>query len=391
MSNKGNELIINKHVLLCLEDKKNPEFEELKNKFCGIVTQEIKDLSKDQLLYLYGDMKKIYDKIKDLNCKIIYVIKELSSNYEVCEKYKIINIGMVPININNIGIYFRNFFEQENIFDLIKEAHNFKKLKQGSKIEDAFRKGIYLSKVVEEKDGLKYNLLRCSTNIDGGTQNLKDIDNQIISQINNICQDFFTEKVELNHALVQLYESNGNKKARIKHHSDKTKDMPENGVIVFGSFYDLKGATKSKTDMFDYCYKKTSVLTSLQFVLKSGIKDEKLVEKFSIKLYPNSVFIIPLSTNRLYTHATEPSILQADKISLRIGYTIRCSKTLAKYMNGTTYIIKDDKYIKLEDMTKENEKELTDMYYSENTTDKVINYGDIYYSMNRGDYMKPEV
>lgn len=89
----------------------------------------------------------------------------------------------------------------------------------------------------------------------------------------------------------------------IKAHSDKTKDMPRNALIAFTSFYSKPIATRqSNTDIFDVCYKGTSVLTRLHFRLKDLVKDDKFVKEFTVTLYPNSVFVIPLSTNRLYTH-----------------------------------------------------------------------------------------
>jgi hypothetical protein len=128
--------------------------------------------------------------------------------------------------------------------------------------------------------------------------------------------------------LVQIYENKKDErqkeiKARIKAHSDKTKDMPKNGLIAFCSFYDMptkRQLKPSKTDRYDWCYKETSVLTSLHFKLKNTVIDESFVKEFSVTLYPNSVFIIPLSTNRLYTHEIKPSVLNIDKIPMRMGY-----------------------------------------------------------------------
>jgi len=59
-------------------------------------------------------------------------------------------------------------------------------------------------------------------------------------------------------------------------------------------------------------------------------------------LYPNSVFIMSLEMNRLYTHEISPSHLPMDLIPLRLGYVIRCSKTKAIYKDNKTYIINND-------------------------------------------------
>ena len=181
-------------------------------------------------------------------------------------------------------------------------------------------------------------------------------------------------------------------KAKIKAHSDKTKDMPKEGLIVFCTFYDknnFMNLTTSKTDKFDWCYKKSSGLTRLLFKLKSTVNDDSLEKEFSVTLYPNSVFLIPLSTNRLYTHEIRPSVLNIDRIPIRMGYVIRCSNLEAIYMNNQTYIKEDANFIKLEQMDNINMEELRDSYYEENKSEKVVKYGKVHFSMNSGDYEKP--
>ena len=142
---------------------------------------------------------------------------------------------------------------------------------------------------------------------------------------------------------------------------------------------------------FDYVYgKDVSVLTKLRFRLKPEAPEKNCVQ-FDITLFPNSLFIIPLSSNRLYTHEIVPSGLPADKIPTRMGYVIRCSETPAVHRNGQTYIIKNDGVqIPLRQPTSEGVKELTDMYFLENTTIQKVEYRDrFYFSMNSGDYLKP--
>src|SRR5690606_15009020 len=82
----------------------------------------------------------------------------------------------------------------------------------------------------------------------------------------------------------------------------------------------------------------TSVLTKLRFRLKKTVTDSDLVKSFDVVLYPNSVFMISLSTNRLYTHEIIPSVLPIDRIPVRMGYVIRCSKTKAVYKDDKTYM-----------------------------------------------------
>src|SRR4029079_17700858 len=131
------------------------------------------------------------------------------------------------------------------------------------------------------------NLLRCSTNLDGPTDSFRATDNEIISKVNNICEQFFQTKTDLNHVLAQVYNNASiegkERKAKISEHSDKTKDMPRNGLIAFTTFYqfnDNKDVKKHKDNAFDYYYKDTSVLTRLRFRLKKDVNDPKLFKHF---------------------------------------------------------------------------------------------------------------
>src|SRR3972149_3888392 len=176
--------------------------------------------------------------------------------------------------------------------------------------------------------------------------------------------------------------------------------MPKNALMAFCSFYKdyyndnfnddrLRDVKKSN---YDYCYRNGSVLTRLRFRLKEEVKDDNFVKRFDITLYPNSVFLMSLSTNRLYTHEIIPSNLPISVIPTRLGYVIRCSNTNAVFKNGKTYICKYGKEFELEESTKEGIEELKDLYYKENKSIEIIDYEDrFYFSMNKGDYMKPIV
>lgn len=422
MTDKENILLVNKHVLIYVDRQLtnldlvyNKELEYIKNNFCGVVFSVIEsfnnfDCSSDVILYLCGDIEKNYNEIKNIENKLINVITELSYNYDHvnCE---LINIGQVPINIYNVGIYFRNLFSlNKDYFNLISNEHNFQELTESNKPSTAFRTGIYLTKVDEINDEINFKLLRCSSNFSGPTDNFRDTDNEIINQINTISEPFFEEKAELNHVLAQIYENKivdtgvkqVERKAKIKTHSDKTKDMPGNGLICFTTFYknysngmfndiESKCIKKSTNDFYDYCFKDVSILTKIRFRLKKMASDVKLKKIFDVTLYPNSAFIIPLSTNRLYTHEIIPSSLPIEKIPIRLGYVIRCSKTTAVFKDNEVYITENDDYIKLEEPDIKGVKELKkkNLYFKENITDSVIHYDKFYFSLNKGDYKKP--
>jgi len=409
MSNEENTLLTQKHYLIIAEEQL-PNLDlskDIKNYFCGIVFSDTKSFcdinsSPDAIIYLCGNIKNNYKEIKNVQCKFVNVVRELSYDYENnSENYKLIDIGQVPINIHNVGVYFRKLFSLgKDYFKLIKNTHAFQALTESNKPNDAFRSGIYLTKVEETNDEIKFKLLRCSSNLHGPTDNFRDTDNEIINFVNNVAESFFEKKTDLNHVLAQIYENkivkinekDVQKKAKIKAHSDKTKDMPKNGLIAFCTFYEFNNNNDieySKDDLYDYTYKNVSVLTRIRFRLKEMVTDASLTKKFDITLYPNSVFIIPLSTNRLYTHEIIPSVLPIDKIPTRMGYVIRCSNMEAVFKNNQTYINENSNHIKLEEPNADGRKELKDLYFKENVTVGIIHYNKFYFSLNKGDYEKP--
>lgn len=409
-----NILLNNKHILLSLNNsEQNDKLNYIKQNFCGIVIDDIGKLinkvEPNTLVYVCGDIGKIIDLINW--GENVLVIKELSTNYDKhCNNYQLITLGEVPINKHNVGVFFRDFFDaSEANYNNIVNEHDFQILGIKKFVGNiAHRKGIYLTNVekVGDMDELKFKLMRCSTDLDGPTDNFRQTDKKVIAKANGVSKFFFKDDVELNHVLAQTYHNfmSGGKerKARISKHSDKTKDMPRNATMAFCSFYKdfsnghfddvrLKSIKRSPNDVYDFCYKKTSALTRLRFRLKDTVVDDSYKKVFDIVLYPNSLFLMPLSTNRLYTHETVPPALPVNLIPTRMGYVIRCSNTDAIYKNDQTYIVKhDDKCVKLEEPTHGGLKTLRDYYYKENTTTEIMDYENkFFFSMNTGDYKKP--
>lgn len=267
----------------------------------------------------------------------------------------------------------------------------------------SFRKGVYLSEVETDGDVSKFHLLRCSTNLSGPTLAFTDEDRDILSQVNDLAQRHFEQEPHLNHVLAQVYENSvtvneANKakehKAKIKSHSDKTKDMPATGVIAFCTFYssDIDQYKAPPQDRFDRYYKGASVLTKLRFSLKDEVRHLPLAKDFRVPLYPNSVLFIPLSTNRFYTHEIAPPQLPPNRFPTRLGYVVRCSKTKAVFRDGATFIQGEGKAdVKLEKPTQEDVHELKRLYQKENLSAEKVEYGDVYFSLNDGDYQRPLV
>lgn len=329
-----------------------------------------------------------------------------------------------PRSVHGVGFFYPSLFGGEkDYYDAITTEHKLQDLKLGSKPGTAFRQGIYLTPVWRvAEDKLRFSLLRCSTNLDGPTDNFRATDDEIVAQVNELRKFCYPMSAEFNHVLAQTYhnsvaavaEEEGEPpkqpkehKARIAVHSDKTKDMPRNGMMAFCSFYRGYSAAHGfakgtigegvRREGLDYVYGKgATVLTKLRFKLKSQAAEDpanaNLVREFDLTLYPNSVFLMPLWTNRMYTHEIVPSSLPVDKIPTRLGYVVRCSNTLAEYdsTDEQTYILEGPQRRKLEPPTKEGLEELRALYFKENTTIEEVSYqGKFYFSMNEGDYQRP--
>lgn len=387
-----NKIFFN-NILLCLEY--DPKYEDdvkfIKENFCGKVINSLADIHKydARITYIMSDVDTIKSSgevdIFDENVFFINFEKSIT-RYDI----NMIFTDNIPLNIHNVGVLFRKCTKIK-YFEKIVKAHEFQLLTESNKPGVSYRKGIYLSPV--SKYG-EFNLLRCSTNLNGPTEKFSHIDKEIVLNCNTLCDYFFEQPVTLNHVLAQIYENqlvnDKEKKARIKEHSDKTKDMPSNGVIAFCTFYkdawhpDVKPGKDDPSDLF---YKNGSVLTRLRFRLKKPEEHKELTSKFDIILYPNSVFIMPLSTNRLYTHEIIPPSLPIDKIPTRMGYTIRCSNTQAVFKNGEMYTIN---YKPLVKPTPEDIEELKTLYRDENLTTDTIKYPEIQFSLNDGDYKEPK-
>jgi len=394
------KFLTNRHFLICFDEHIEPEYklqyDNIINNFCGTVVKNTNDFKidndKNVDVYLCGNIEEIFHNTKfDKNNKKIFVIKELSHNYSF--NNNLIDVGKIPININNVGVYFSNCFDNSiNYFDCVNNSHKFQNLTESNKPSNAFRTGLYLSNVTELNNNLKFNLLRCSSNFEGPTENFREIDNKIISHLNNVANKFFENNSNFNHVLAQIYKNtyvnNTSKKAKIKQHSDKTKDMPKNGLIAFCTFYkDMDKFQKLSNN--NYNVGNSTILTKLRFKLKDPINYPNHIRNFDIILEPNSVFIINLETNRLYTHEIVPSNLPSSSIPTRMGYVVRCSNVEAIYSNDKTRILKNNLIMNMENTTDELIIKLKNQYYEENMTTNIVEYDDFLFSLNKGDYMKP--
>lgn len=348
-------------------------------------------------VYLCGDLSIITGHEFDAAARVL-VVRDLSYGYdeEPDRPCRLVDLGQVPVDVHGVGVYYRRFFDPaSDHFTRIRSEHAFQSLTESTKPGTAHRTGIYLTPVTRDGDDLHFRLLRCSTNLSGPTENFAATDTRIVDALNDEADAVFQDHAPLNHVLAQIYHNTPaaaerkQSKAKISSHADKTKDMPANGIMAFCTFYDQLDKLRP-LDAFDHGLNGVSGLTKLHFRLKEPAADRALPQQFTLTLHPGSVFFMPLSTNRLYTHEVRPSALDADLLPTRLGYVVRCSSTEAVHKNGHTYLKRSGGLTKLGPPTPDGMNELRKLYAEENRTQSFIDYGDGFlFSMNTGDYLAP--
>ncbi|MER6097963.1 hypothetical protein ABT154_19295 [Streptomyces sp. NPDC001728] len=400
----------------CIEDASNilvapsmPQDNDLIRDFFGtVITPEdlasgAHDLAQ-KTVYLCGDVSGISSNQLRAAARV-FAIRELSHGFHegAEEPWTPVGLGRVPLHIHGVGVYYRRFFGLDaDHFGRIRTEHTFQSLTESTKPGTAHRSGIYLTPVTQNDDELHFRLLRCSTNLSGPTESFGPTDTDIVEALNREAAAVFRNQAPLNHVLAQIYHNTlatterKESKAKISAHADKTKDMPANGIMAFCTFYDrLERLRPLADDAFDYGVKSASGLTGLHFRLKEPTKEREgvaLPAQFTLTLYPGSVFFMPLSTNRLYTHEIRPSPLDAELLPTRLGYVVRCSSAEAIHKNGHTFLKTGGDLVKLGPPTPDGMNELRRLYAEENRTSSFVDYGDKFsFSMNTGDYVAPRI
>jgi len=411
-------IVTKNNKLIVLSDLEGMEHDPTITHFCGTMLTDLSRLPSlcRTTVFLCGDIAKAdgeaLQKIEAADR--VFIVRQLSHNYDESIRWPVVDSGRVPILLHGMGVYFRRFFEHahsnESYFNRISTDHAFQALTESTKPGTAHRTGIYLTPVEQQGEDLHFRVLRCSSNLSGPTGNFRTTDRQIVSALNEEARLIFENEASMNHVLAQIYRNTssadiGKKKkkdakARIKAHSDKTKDMPPNGIMAFCTFYDQLDQLQPLDDGFDYGNRKgVSGLTRLHFKLKAAVAAHPgctLTPEFSVTLYPNSVFFMPLSTNRTYTHEIRPGALNAELLPSRLGYVVRCSATEAVHSKGQTFLkLPHQCIVPLEPPTKGGMAELRALYHEENSSDTVVEYGveqgRFLFSMNSGDYEKPVI
>ncbi|MFB7340370.1 hypothetical protein ACFCZ6_09945 [Streptomyces hydrogenans] len=382
--------------------------EDLGGDFFGSVVtpkefaSEAPDLA-GRTVYLCGDVTDVSDSQLKAADRV-FVVREFARGHEesVGRPWTPVGLGRVPLRVHGAGVHYRRFFEPDaGHFGRIRAEHAFQSLTESTKPGTALRSGVYLTPVTRDGDDLHFRLLRCSTNLSGPTEGFGPTDTEIVRALNREAATVFRGHAPLNHVLAQVYHNTlatperKQSKARISAHADKTKDMPADGVMAFCTFYDgLDRLRPLADDPFDHGVKGTSGLTRLHFRRKetpAGAGEAAaLPGRFTVTLHPGSVFFMPLSTNRLYTHEIRPSGLAAELLPTRLGYVVRCSGTEAVHKDGRTFLKVAGETVALGVPTPEGMDELRGLYAEENRTTAFVDYGDRFrFSMNTGDYLAP--
>lgn len=377
--------------------------ERVLDRFAGAVVTDpsrLPDLA-GKAVYLCGDVARAAALDLSAAARVV-VIREGSHGHadDDLAPWPVVGLGRVPLDVHGLGVYYRGFFDPAvDHASRIRGEHTFQSLTESTKPGTAHRTGLYLTPVRREGDALHFRLLRCSTNLSGPTDNFRSTDRSIVDALNQEAALVFSGAAPLNHVLAQIYPNTPadaekkQAKARISAHADKTKDMPDDGVMAFCTFYEhLDRLDLMAADPFDRGFRKVSGLTRLRFRRKENAAEESgtLPEQFTITLYPGSVFFMPLSTNRRYTHEIVPSELDASRLPTRLGYVVRCSNAEAVHEDGRTFLLAHGERVELEAPTPAGMQELRRLYAEENRSTAPIDYGDgIRFSMNAGDYRAP--
>src|SRR5687767_12046284 len=127
--------------------------------FFGAVVDELPADVSGKTLYLTGDVARLRGRFE--GAARVFAVEGLANNYGSVEP---VHLGRLPIRVDDVGVYYRRFFDDGDFFRRITSEHTFQSLTESSKPSKAHRTGNYLTPVSREGDELRFHLLRCSTN-----------------------------------------------------------------------------------------------------------------------------------------------------------------------------------------------------------------------------------
>ena len=123
--NEENVIATTQNLLLVLGEPADPrgELTTLTEQFCGVVTRiterggDVEHGSYKQV-YLCGDLRLLPDGVRRGR-----VIRELSTNVaDTDAELVMVSAGQVPLLVHGVGVFFRRFFDEEELFEKIVAA-----------------------------------------------------------------------------------------------------------------------------------------------------------------------------------------------------------------------------------------------------------------------------
>lgn len=193
----------------------------------------------------------------------------------------------------------------ENLFDKLSNSIYFDNVTKG-------RCGTVLANI---NDNI-VPIIRTTTIYNKPTQQFQPVHLKLIEDIKRVSQ---FENLELNNALVEIYESSYR---TMKYHSDQSLDLSPNSYIAIYSCYD------DPTD-----------------IRKLKIKNKETNKCFEISLDHNSVVLFSYETNFKYLHKI---VLENNSHDNKwFGITFRLSKTFIKFVDNIAYFSHNDRVLKL--------------------------------------------
>jgi len=275
--------------------------------------------------------------------------------------------------------YTINYDYPTNLFQELATSINFEHITKG-------RTGANL---VNYQNNL-VPIVRTTTAYTEPSQKFLSIHHEIIE---NIKKTSGIENLELNNALIEIYDSDYKK---MGFHSDQALDLADNSYICLFSCYENPNlpATRKLVVQQKLNEAQNELQNELNNELLSEVRD-KLHDKLHYKLHEslsnqtnilldhNSVVIFSTETNKKYNH----KIIMEDYVGDNrwLGITFRLSKTFIKFNLIEPYLTSSDKKLRFAD-----QNEVKQFRQYKGLENKKINYSypnDIDYTISLGDLL----
>ena len=184
----------------------------------------------------------------------------------------------------------------DNSFPLLHQSVQWEEFSKGRQIAVLHR---------PEKDQIP--LVRTTTVYQTPSQPFSPIHQTVIDKIQEASG---IQNLHLNNAMLEVYDS---RYTTMKFHTDQALDLEPDSYICLFSCYE-KGADSHPR-----------VLT---------VKNKESGEEFEVQLLHHSVVVFSTATNRKHLHKIEGKGLPKNHDNRWMGFTLRLSKTVVKFIDG---------------------------------------------------------